>query len=122
NWDYRFSWVRDSTFALWALYSLGFDWEANDFFWFITDIAERDAGLQVVYGVDGEPTLPEAELGHLDGYEGAKPVRVGNAAHDQAQHDVWGAVLGSVYVHTRSRGRLDERLWPILSRQVEAAL
>ncbi len=122
NWDYRYSWVRDSTFALWALYSLGFDWEANDFFWFIADIAERDADLQVVYGVDGDRTLPEVELEHLDGYEGAKPVRVGNAAHDQAQHDVWGAVLDSVYVHTRSRDRLDERLWPILSRQVETAL
>jgi GH15 family glucan-1,4-alpha-glucosidase len=122
NWDYRFSWVRDSTFALWALYALGFDWEANDFFWFITDVAERDARLQVVYAVDGAATLPEVELGHLDGYEGARPVRVGNAASDQTQHDVWGAVLDSVYVHTRSRDRLDERLWPILSRQVEAAL
>ena len=72
-------WIRDSTFALWALYTLGFDWEANDFFWFIADVAERDEELQVMYGVDGEAELPEQVLEHLEGYEGARPVRIGNA-------------------------------------------
>jgi alpha,alpha-trehalase len=122
NWDYRFSWVRDATFTLWALYTLGFDWEANDFFWFVADQAERDAELQVMYGIDGETELDERILDHLQGYEGARPVRVGNAAYKQRQHDVWGAVLDSVYLHTKSRDRLDERLWPILVRQVESAL
>jgi len=122
NWDYRYSWIRDSTFALWGLFSLGFDWEANDFFWFIADVAERDDELQVMYGVDGERDLEERTLDHLHGYDGARPVRVGNGAHNQRQHDVWGAMLDSVYLHTRSRDRLDERLWPILCRQVEAAL
>jgi len=122
NWDYRFTWIRDSTFALWALLALGFDWEANDYFWFIADIAERDEELQVVYGVDGERSLEEQELDHLTGYEHARPVRIGNAAYTQRQNDVWGAVLDSFYLHMKSRDRLDDRLWPIIRRQVDCAL
>ncbi|MFN2484008.1 MAG: glycoside hydrolase family 15 protein [Candidatus Limnocylindria bacterium] len=122
NWDYRYSWIRDSTFALWGLYTLGFDWEANDFLYFVADAAEQEDELRVMYSLDGGPVPKERTLDHLDGYEGAKPVRVGNAAYDQRQHDVWGAVLDSVYLHTKSRDHLDERIWPMLSRQVEAAL
>jgi GH15 family glucan-1,4-alpha-glucosidase len=122
NWDYRYSWIRDSTFALWGLYTLGFDWEANDFFWFITDVAERDEDLQIMYSIGGERDLQETTLDHLQGYEGARPVRVGNGAYNQRQHDVWGAVLDSVYIHTKSRDRLDERTWPVLKHQVESAI
>lgn len=122
NWDYRYAWIRDSTLALWGLYTLGFDWEADDFFWFIADVAERDEELQVMYGIDGERELNEYILDHLHGYEGARPVRVGNDAYRHRQNDVWGAVLGSFYIHTRSRDRLDERIWPILTRQVESAV
>jgi alpha,alpha-trehalase len=121
NWDYRYSWVRDSTFTLWGLYTLGFDWEANDFFYFIADVAE-DADLQIMYGIGGEKDLTEEILDHLSGYEGARPVRTGNGAYDQVQLDVWGAVLDSVYLHTKSRDYLPERVWPMLTRQVEAAL
>ncbi|ACZ31684.1 glycoside hydrolase 15-related protein [Xylanimonas cellulosilytica DSM 15894] len=119
NWDYRYSWIRDSTFALWGLYTLGLDREANDFFAFIQDVA-RDQ-LQVMYGVGGEQRLDESELDHLSGYEGALPVRIGNAAYAQAQHDVWGAVLDSVWVHAKSRDQLPESVWPLLQRQVEEA-
>jgi GH15 family glucan-1,4-alpha-glucosidase len=122
NWDYRYSWIRDSTFMLWGLYTLGFDWEANDFFYFIADVAGGDADLQVMYGIDGERELDEHTLDHLDGYEGARPVRVGNGAYGQNQHDVWGALLDSVYLHTRSRDSLDERVWPIMKKQVEKAV
>jgi GH15 family glucan-1,4-alpha-glucosidase len=123
NYDYRFTWIRDATFALWGLYSLGFDWEANDFFYFIADLAERDGGqLQIVYGIGGEADIAEETLDHLHGYEGARPVRSGNAAHDQRQNDVWGAVLDSVYLHAKSRDQLDERLWPLLRGQVEQAI
>jgi GH15 family glucan-1,4-alpha-glucosidase len=121
NWDYRYSWIRDSTFALWALYTLGFDWEANDYFCFVADVAEQDEELQIMYGVAGERDLTEQLLPHLDGYLGSRPVRIGNGAYSHHQHDVWGAVLDSVYIHTKSRDHLDERLWPILTRQVEAA-
>jgi GH15 family glucan-1,4-alpha-glucosidase len=123
NWDYRYSWIRDSTFALWGLYTLGFEWEANDFFYFVADVTEAEQGtLQIMYGIDGRADLPERTLDHLSGYENARPVRVGNAAHSQAQHDVWGAVLDSVYLHTKSRDHLPERVWPMLVNQVEAAL
>ena len=122
NWDYRYSWIRDSTFMLWALFTLGFDWEANDFFAFIAAVAEGEEDLQVMYGVDGERHLEEHVLEHLGGYEGARPVRIGNDAYRQIQHDVWGSLLDSVYLHTRSRDGLDDRVWPILVRQVEAAI
>jgi GH15 family glucan-1,4-alpha-glucosidase len=122
NWDYRYSWIRDSTFMLWALYTLGFDWEANDFFYFIADVAGGLEDLQVLYGLGGERELEEHVLDHLTGYEGARPVRVGNDAYRQVQHDVWGALLDSVYLHTRSRDSLDERVWPILKHQVEMAI
>jgi GH15 family glucan-1,4-alpha-glucosidase len=122
NWDYRYSWIRDSTFALWGLYTLGFDWEANDFFYFVADVTEAEQGrLQIMYGIDGRADLPEQTLDHLSGYENARPVRIGNGAHDQHQHDVWGAVLDSLYLHTRSRDHLPERFWPMLITQVEMA-
>jgi alpha,alpha-trehalase len=108
---------------LWGLYTLGFDWEANDFFYFIADVAEKaEDQLQIMYGIDGESQLQEANLDHLSGYDDARPVRVGNGAYNQEQHDVWGALLDSVYLHTKSRDHLPERLWPILKRQVETAL
>jgi alpha,alpha-trehalase len=123
NWDYRYSWIRDSTFMLWGLYTLGFDEEANDFFYFVADVVEAEEGqLQVMYGIGGESKLQEQELEHLSGYDYARPVRIGNGAYNQRQHDVWGVVLDSIYLHTRSRDQLPDRLWPIIKRQVEAAL
>jgi GH15 family glucan-1,4-alpha-glucosidase len=122
NWDYRYAWVRDSAFGLWGLYTLGFDAEANDFFYFVADAAEGEADLQVMYTIDGGRELPERTLDHLSGYEGARPVRIGNGAYRQRQHDSWGVLLDSVYLHVRSREHLPERVWPTLCRQVEAAL
>ena len=89
NWDYRYTWVRDSTFALWALYTLGLDREADDFFSFIRDVVAED-DLQIMYGVGGERDLPESMVEGLGGYDGARPVRIGNAAVHQRQLDVWG--------------------------------
>jgi GH15 family glucan-1,4-alpha-glucosidase len=122
NWDYRFSWVRDSTFMLWGLYSLGFNQEANDFFYFIADMCDNGDDLQVLYGVGGEKKLEEATLDHLTGHEFSRPVRIGNAAYQQRQHDVWGAFLDSLYLHTRSRDYLSDRMWRILEHHVEAAI
>ena len=122
NWDYRYSWIRDSTFALWGLYTLGFDSEADGFFEFVADRCEDGSDLQVLYGLGGERDLTESILPHLTGYEDAYPVRIGNGAFDQKQHDVWGVLLDSVYLHAKTRDRLPERVWPIVVAQVEKAI
>src|SRR3954468_8688796 len=122
NWDYRYAWIRDATFALWGLYTLGLDREANNFFYFIADVAGGDEDLQIMYGGGGETELTEHTLDHLGGYEGAKPVRTGNGAWNQQQHDVWGALLDSIYLHTKSRDNLPESVWPIVVKAVECAI
>jgi GH15 family glucan-1,4-alpha-glucosidase len=122
NYDYRYTWLRDSTFMLWGLHTLGLHREASDFFYYITDLAENEPDLQIMYGIGGERELKEETLDHLSGYEGARPVRIGNGAWNQRQHDVWGVLVDSVYLHARSRDRLDDRLWAMLTHQVEAAL
>jgi GH15 family glucan-1,4-alpha-glucosidase len=121
NWDSRYVFLRDAAFTLWALYSLDFDWEADDFFYFLADQANEDGSLQNIYSVLGERDLEEHTLPHLAGYEGARPVRVGNAAYEYNQHDVWGAVLDAAYLHARSRDKLPERVWPLVRKQVEQA-
>jgi GH15 family glucan-1,4-alpha-glucosidase len=122
NYDYRFSWLRDSTFLLWGLFTLGFDREAADYFFFLSDLVEENPDLQIMYGIGGERELTEHELDHLSGYGGARPVRIGNGAWDQRQHDVWGVLLDSVALYVRSGDDLDERRWPLLVHQVDAAL
>jgi GH15 family glucan-1,4-alpha-glucosidase len=104
------------------LFTLGYEWEANDYFAFIADILERDHDdLQIVYRIDGSKDLDEHVLDHLHGYQGARPVRTGNAAYSQRQNDVWGAVLDSLYLHTKSRDWLDDRVWRMARQQVERA-
>ena len=102
NWDYRYAWIRDSTFMLWGLYTLGFDEEANDFFYFIADVAGADEELQIMYGIGGERELTEEMLLTTSTATSTpQPVRIGNGAYDQQQHDVWGALLDSIYLHTK---------------------
>ena len=103
NWDYRYTWVRDSAFMLRALLRLGFEWEAYQYFAFLME-ANLGGSVQIMYGPGGERDLPERTLDHLSGYRGARPVRVGNAAFDQHQHDVWGMILDSVYTHALHQG------------------
>jgi GH15 family glucan-1,4-alpha-glucosidase len=122
NWDYRYSWIRDSTLALWGLYRLGFNWEAADYFAFLKDVAGKGAALHVMYGVGGERELTEQTLDHLYGYDGAQPVRIGNDAWNQNQHDVWGALADSVHLHATTRDRLDEQVWQLLAPKVEQAI
>ena len=123
NWDYRFSWIRDSTFSLWALHTLGFDQEARDFMRFIVGICREDPRLQIMYGIGGEKKLTESTLDHLDGYGGARPVRIGNGAYDQRQNDVWGALLDSIYIHEKAlRGTGTPADRALIREQVEAAI
>jgi GH15 family glucan-1,4-alpha-glucosidase len=126
NWDYRYTWIRDATHTLWALYSLGFDWEAGDFFHFIAEVAGRHgAEVQIMYGLDGRARLEESTLDHLSGYEGARPVRIGNAAYLQGQNDVWGSLVGAAWLHwlhSRAGGHMRPRAWPVTVSLVERAL
>jgi len=122
NWDYRFSWMRDSTFTLQALHFLNLDWEAEEFMQFVGDLEpNEDGGLQIMYGIDGRRDLTESTRDDLSGYAGAFPVRVGNGAFDQRQNDVYGAVLDSILLHTRRSQRLPRRLWPIVQSQAACA-
>ncbi len=122
NWDYRYCWMRDASFTLWGLHALGLDWEADDFVQYVADMGRNEDGsLQIMYGIQGEMDLEESTLDHLSGYEGARPVRIGNGAYDQRQNDVYGAVLDSVYLHSKARDHIPDRLWPVLSDQVECA-
>ena len=123
NWDYRYSWIRDSTFSLWALHTLGFDEEARDFMRFIVEVCKDDPGLQIMYGIGGERELTERTLDHLGGYGGARPVRIGNGAYDQRQNDVWGALLDSIYLHEKAlRGTGTPADRQLIRHQVEAAI
>jgi GH15 family glucan-1,4-alpha-glucosidase len=123
NWDYRYSWIRDSTFSLWALHTLGFDQEAREFMRFIVDVCKDDPGLQIMYGIGGERQLTESTLDHLGGYGGARPVRIGNGAYDQRQNDVWGALLDSIYLHEKAlRGSGTPADRQLIRYQVEAAI
>ena len=122
NWDYRYTWMRDTTFTLQALHLLNLDWEADEFMQFVADIEPtEDGSLQIMYGIDGRRDLTETTRDDLTGYAGAKPVRVGNGAFDQRQNDVFGAVLDSILLHTKRAERLPRRLWPIVVSQAECA-
>jgi GH15 family glucan-1,4-alpha-glucosidase len=122
NWDYRYTWLRDSTFTLQALHYLNLDEEAEEFMQFVADLKpNEDGGLQIMYGIDGRRDLTESTRDDLSGYAGASPVRVGNGAFDQRQNDVFGAALDSILLHTRRSERLPRRLWPIVQAQAECA-
>ena len=123
NWDYRYTWIRDATFTLQALHWLNLDWEADEFMQFVGDLEPtEDGSLQIMYGIDGRRDLTESTRDELSGYEGARPVRLGNGAFDQRQNDVYGAVLDSILLHTRRSQRLPRRLWPIVESQVACAM
>ena len=123
NWDYRYTWMRDTTFTLQALHYLNLDWEADEFMQFVADLEpNQDGALQIMYGIDGRRDLTESTRDDLSGYAGARPVRIGNGAFDQRQNDVFGAVLDSILLHTRRSQRLPRRLWPLVESQAKCAI
>jgi alpha,alpha-trehalase len=122
NWDYRYTWMRDSTFTLQALHYLDLDWEADEFMEFTSELEPvEDGGLQIMYGIDGRRDLSESTRDDLSGYAGARPVRIGNGAWNQRQNDVYGAVLDSILLHTRRSERLSRGLWPLVQSQAALA-
>jgi GH15 family glucan-1,4-alpha-glucosidase len=122
NWDYRFCWLRDATFTLYALMMGGYLEEAQAWReWLLRAVAGDPAQIQIMYGLGGERRLTELELGWLPGYEGAAPVRVGNAAHRQFQLDIFGEVLDTFHVARREGLALDEDAWRV-ERELAAYL
>ncbi len=115
NWDYRYTWIRDTTLTLISLLVLGFRAEADDYRqWFRRTSAGRAEDLQIMYGIDGTRSLPEIELSHLAGHRGSKPVRIGNGAVKQMQLDVYGSILQIVYIYVKTGGTVTETNWEFL--------
>jgi GH15 family glucan-1,4-alpha-glucosidase len=106
NWDYRYAWIRDASLTLQALYIGSCSDEAAEFVSFMTSSAGGGASLQIMYGIGGEHDLTERELGHLAGWRGSQPVRVGNGAWSQTQLDVYGELLDALYVYREQLGEL----------------
>ena len=123
NWDYRYTWIRDSSFTLYALMRLGYTAEAKAFMRWIEDRChepERDGGpLQVLYGLDGRHTLTEELLPHLEGYRRSSPVRIGNGAYDQLQLDIYGELMDSVYIYNKYGEPISHDLWERLVRLID---
>ncbi len=108
NWDYRYSWVRDSSWTLDALLRLGYHDEAEAYFWWFMHASRiTQPRLQILYRINGSTKAPEEELDHLDGYRGSKPVRVGNGAAQQIQLDVYGEMFEAVWLYAQATGRVD---------------
>ncbi|HEU4403976.1 MAG TPA: glycoside hydrolase family 15 protein [Polyangiaceae bacterium] len=124
NWDYRYTWIRDASFTLYALLRIGFTEEADHFMgWLEARWREEksacDGPLQLMYAIDGRPELPEFELPHLEGYRGSRPVRVGNAAHGQLQLDIYGELMDSAYLYNKHAAPLGYDAWTRLRRLVD---
>ena len=129
NWDYRYTWIRDTGFTLRALYRLGYDWEALEYFAFILgavqgkDINKPFSELQIMYGIGGERDLTERTIDHLSGWRDSKPVRVGNGAWNQHQNDVWGMLMDAVDSHLhRGAEQIIEPVWEGLAGFVDHAI
>ena len=119
NWDYRYTWIRDAAFTLYALLRIGFTKEANRFMhWLEAQVDEREdwQNLQILYGIDGRRELDEINLYHLDGYRGSRPVRIGNGAYDQLQLDIYGELMDSVYLFNRYGEPISHEFWSKLRR------
>jgi GH15 family glucan-1,4-alpha-glucosidase len=120
NWDYRYTWVRDSTTMLSALIRLGHDYECRQFVeWIRHTTAGRASEVQIMYGIGGERILTESELPHLSGYRGSRPVRIGNGAWDQSQLDTYGWLLASTWFSSTHGGELGEHVDPHYARFLE---
>jgi GH15 family glucan-1,4-alpha-glucosidase len=121
NWDYRFTWVRDAAFSVWALRRIGFEDEATGFLGWVLDAFEGTRSPRVMYDVVGGEVPDEWEDPELEGYRASAPVRWGNGAADQRQHDVYGEVLDCAHLWVRSGGVIDARLWERLAALADTA-
>lgn len=121
NWDYRYTWIRDAAFTVYGLMRIGFSESAAEFMNWVEARChelEPDGSLQIMYGIDGRHQLTEEILGHLEGYRGSRPVRIGNGAHDQLQLDISGELMDSVYLYNKYGSPISYDLWRQLRRLV----
>lgn len=122
NWDYRYTWIRDASFTVYALLKLGYEREAREFMKWVeqqcNDIGKAGR-LSLMYGLDGRIDLFEKELPHLEGYRGSRPVRIGNAAYNQVQLDIYGELLDAVYLYDKHADHISYDFWVDISRQVD---
>jgi len=121
NWDYRYAWVRDAAFTVYAINRIGCHEEAAGFLSWVLDAIERGGRPRVLYDIDGNLPPPERTDAGLEGYRGSRPVRWGNAAAEQIQHDVYGEILDCAYQWASHHGEIDEGLWGKLRRLIESA-
>ncbi|MGV9614000.1 glycoside hydrolase family 15 protein [Nocardia xishanensis] len=121
NWDYRYVWIRDAAYAVYALRRIGFQGEADAFLGWVLDAFERSDGPRIMYDIDGDPVPDETEATDLEGYRRSAPVRWGNGAADQRQHDVYGEILDCADQWLRSGGEIQPVLWSSLARLADAA-
>jgi len=122
NWDYRFTWVRDASFTLYALMRLGYEGEAAAFMsWIEERCRELKPGvpLQLMYGIDGRQELEETKLRHFEGYKKSRPVRIGNAAYHQLQLDIYGELMDSVYIFNKSGELISFDFWQHLTQLID---
>jgi GH15 family glucan-1,4-alpha-glucosidase len=123
NWDYRYTWIRDAAFTIYAFIRLGYTSEAARFMhWLSQRVSEQDGPtgpLQIMYGIDGRHELPETQLTHLDGYRGSRPVRVGNGAANQLQLDIYGELVDAMYLHDKYGEPIAYETWCQLRRMVD---
>jgi alpha,alpha-trehalase len=122
NWDYRYTWVRDASFSVYALRRIGFEEEAGAFLGWVLDTFEHGSAPKIMYSLEGGAVPDERVDAELEGYRRSAPVRWGNGAADQRQHDVYGEVLDCAYQWVRGGGRLDEDLWTRLTSLADLAI
>jgi len=121
NWDYRYTWIRDAAFSMYAFLRLGFMDEAKSFLDWIYDQC-RDEKLHLIYGIDGHTDLKETELDHLEGYQQSKPVRIGNGAQKQLQIDIYGELIDTIYIYNKNYKPITFEFWTIIERQIEEVI
>jgi GH15 family glucan-1,4-alpha-glucosidase len=122
NWDYRYTWVRDASFSVYALRRIGFEEEAGALLGWVLDTFEHGSAPKIMYDLAGGPVPDERVDAELEGYRRSAPVRWGNGAADQRQHDVYGEILDCAYQWVRGGGRLDQHLWTRLASLADLAM
>lgn len=121
NWDYRFTWIRDAAFTMYAFLALGFNEEATAFMDWIFNLCQK-IDLQLIYQIDGNPKIEERELQHFEGYRKSKPVRIGNAAANQVQIDIYGELIDTIYIYNKSYKPITYQFWMLIEKQIEQVI